>query len=99
MIELFFCFLIRVQTIDGTARATADYMPLNKTKYTFQPGETYLTINVELVDDGIHELDETFDVTLGAYPERTRFPTHIVKEHCSTILILNNDKPTGKQTG
>ena len=48
----------------GTASANADFVLPNGT-LTFEPGETVKTIGLEVVDDSLHEGDETVEVSLG----------------------------------
>ena len=52
-------------TEDITATARLDYVPKENT-LTFAPGETRKTIKVELLDDTVHEADETFQIRLSA---------------------------------
>jgi len=52
-------------TVDGTARAPADYAPTSGV-LTFPTGVTSQTITVQVVADDIHEADETFTVKLSA---------------------------------
>lgn len=49
----------RLETIDGTAEAVSDYVPL-KTTIEFDAYETLKEINIEIVDDDIWEPDEIF---------------------------------------
>ena len=52
-------------TVDGTAMAGADY-GMRQGVLTFAPSDRYATVAVEVVDDGLHESDETFAVELSA---------------------------------
>ena len=52
-------------TSDGTATAVEDYGAVTGT-LTFEPGESSRTVSVVLVDDAVHEPEETFAVTLSA---------------------------------
>ena len=56
-------FIYRLETIDGTAEAVSDYVPL-KTSVDFAAMETLKEINVEIIDDDIWEPDEIFFVKL-----------------------------------
>ena len=51
-------------TADGTAIADGDYEPVRGT-LTFLPGESAKTVKVTLVDDDVHEEDETFALNLS----------------------------------
>ena len=51
-------------TADGTAIADGDYEPVRGT-LTFLPGESAKTVKVTLVDDDVHEEDETFTLNLS----------------------------------
>jgi hypothetical protein len=52
-------------TADQTALANVDYRPVSGT-LTFEPGESSHTIAVPIIGDIVHELDETFLVSLSA---------------------------------
>src|SRR5205807_2323753 len=47
----------------GTARAGSDYQG-TVTNLTFNPGETAKTFDVPLIDDTVHEPNETFEVAI-----------------------------------
>ena len=51
-------------TADGTAIADDDYEPV-RGSLTFLPGESAKTVKVTLVDDDVHEDDETFTLNLS----------------------------------
>ena len=51
-------------TTGGTAHEDADYVPVQGT-LTFLPGESASTVAVTLVDDDVHEGDETFALHLS----------------------------------
>ena len=51
-------------TADGTAIADGDYAPV-RGSLTFLPGESAKTVKVTLVDDDVHEDDETFALNLS----------------------------------
>ena len=59
--------VLNYSTSDDTAEAASDYTASTGT-ITFAPSETTKTISLNIIDDGIFEVDETFDVnfTLGA---------------------------------
>ncbi|GIY84985.1 hypothetical protein CEXT_375431, partial [Caerostris extrusa] len=81
----------RVETIDGTAVAGEDYVPL-KEILTFQDGEVEKELHVEIVDDNQWEPDETFFLKLCILPEdvgNVMFGRVCIME----ITILNDDEP------
>ena len=71
----------------GTGAATAgeDYTAANGA-LRFAPGETSKTISIEILDDGIHEADETFTVTLSN-------PTGIVLGSAAAAGAIRDDDP------
>ena len=73
-------------TADGSAVADADYAEVREA-LTFAAGETAKTVQVEVVDDDLHESDETFELVLsdpdGAVPGTAR----------GTGSIRDNDDP------
>lgn len=54
---------VNVRTVDGTAKAPADYGAVT-TEITFAPGETTKQLPITIVSDGIDETDETFTVEM-----------------------------------
>src|SRR5262249_47475031 len=71
-------------TSDGTASAPADYQSASGT-LSFAPGITTRTIAVKVRGDLVHELDETFAVTLSGASNAT-----IGKSH-GLVTILDDD--------
>ena len=59
--------VLNYSTSDDTAEAASDYTASTGT-ITFAPSETTKTISLDIINDGIFEVDETFNVnfTLGA---------------------------------
>ena len=59
--------VLNYSTSDDTAEAASDYTASTGT-ITFAPSETTKSISLDIIDDGIFEVDEIFDVnfTLGA---------------------------------
>ncbi|MDA8982545.1 cadherin domain-containing protein, partial [Gammaproteobacteria bacterium] len=59
--------VLNYSTSDDTAEAASDYTASTGT-ITFAPSETTKSISLDIIDDGIFEVDETFNVnfTLGA---------------------------------
>jgi PKD repeat protein len=72
---------ITYATADGTAEAGKDYSATSG-ELTFAPGETSQTFTVPIVDDALHESDETVVLNLGGAnnPLAT-----------ATLAILDND--------
>lgn len=56
--------LVDYQTEDGTASAEADYIPVDGT-LRFGPGETYMRISIQVLDDDVFEEDEHFYIRLS----------------------------------
>ena len=71
----------------GTTAATAgeDYTAATGA-LRFAPGETSKTVSIEILDDGIHEADETFTVTLSN-------PTGIVLGSAAATGAIRDDDP------
>lgn len=56
------CWLAdRIETIDGTAEANSDYLPMKDT-LSFSPGETEKLIDIGIIDDDQWEPDEVSPV-------------------------------------
>ncbi|CAL1282585.1 unnamed protein product [Larinioides sclopetarius] len=81
----------RVETIDGTAVAGEDYVPL-KEIITFQDGELEKEIHVEIVDDNQWEPDETFFLKLCILSEDIG-QVMLGRVCIMEITILNDDEP------
>jgi hypothetical protein len=56
---------VQYQTLDGTASASADFVPKALTTLSFDPGETSKPVTVDIEDDSLDEDDETFSVLLS----------------------------------
>ena len=56
---------VAYSTADGTATATADYVPISG-ELTIPPGELSVEVAVVVIDDGLFEPDETFTVVLSS---------------------------------
>jgi Calx-beta domain len=63
----------RYATADGSAKAGSDYTPESGT-VTFPPGATTETVSVPLVNDSVHEGDESFALVLTAPQDATVGP-------------------------
>lgn len=71
-------------TVDGTATAGTDYTATSGT-LTFAPGATTATVAVPILDDTVHEADETFTLELSN-PIGVPTPTLSVAEATATIV-------------
>lgn len=75
---------MRVATVNGTARASIDYLP--RTSFvTFAPGQSTATFDVKVKGDTTVEADETFTVRLDQPQGAT------VSDATGTGTILNDD--------
>jgi hypothetical protein len=54
---------VDVATIDGSATAWNDYVPLSET-LTFEPGELQKVVSISIVDDSLYEGTEAFGISL-----------------------------------
>lgn len=84
----------RLETIDGTAEAIKDYIPI-KQLISFAPEEVIQHVDIAIVDDNEWEPDEVFFVKLSLDPDDPTTKTTILgKKAIQEITILNDD---GKQ--
>ncbi|XP_056017279.1 sodium/calcium exchanger 3-like isoform X1 [Ostrea edulis] len=81
--------IFRLETIDGTAEASSDYKPVKKTM-VFEPKETLLYVDIEIIDDNVWEPDEVFFVRLTIEPNQLAV---LGKHPVSQVTILNDDVP------
>ena len=66
----------------GTATSGEDYTPLADGTLNFDPGQTSKTINIDIINDGLDEDNETIEVTLsnvtgGEDAELGKTPQHV----------------------
>ena len=61
-----------VSTVDGTARAGADYWPVSRLVVTIPVGVLSVDLRVGVVADGVAEPDETFYLVISALGEPAR---------------------------
>ncbi len=71
-------------TANGTATAGTDYMA-SAGRVTFAAGATSQRISVPIVDDAVHESNETFSVTLS------NISSGIISTPTATVAIVDND--------
>lgn len=87
--DLHFCeYLLRVETIDGTAEAGSDYHKIDEVK-TMVRNQRYMTLDVIIVDDNQWEPDETFFVKLSAHGDHEN--VKIGPKGICMITIINDD--------
>ena len=77
----------RVETIDGTAEATKDYIPIKLT-VVFGPNEASKTVDIEIIDDNEWEPDEIFFCKLTVDPKQEAV---LGKKNINQITIINDD--------
>jgi len=75
---------VNYSTVDGTAKAGADYTAVNGQLLTFQANETEKRIQITVVADDIREADETFMVRIS-----NPVNVNLLKETC--VVTLKND--------
>ena len=80
---------VRVQlaTVNGSALADSDFVPLAETTLTFAPGETSKVVIVGVNGDSRFEGDENFSVVLSAATGG------IIQDSTGMGMILNDDAP------
>ncbi len=76
-------------TADGSASAGLDYVATSGT-LTFAPGDTTATVTVPLLDDDLHEGDETFTVSLSN-PSSSTGLAPAIGVGTATVTILEDD--------
>jgi solute carrier family 8 (sodium/calcium exchanger) len=83
----------KIETIDGSAEATKDYIAINQT-LTFEPDELVKNIDIAIIDDNEWEPDEVFFVKLSLDPEDPNSKGVVIgKRAIQEITILNDDDP------
>ncbi|XP_052783919.1 sodium/calcium exchanger 1-like isoform X2 [Mya arenaria] len=84
---------VKLETIDGTAEANSDYIPL-KTSVQFAIGETLKEINIEIVDDDVWEPDEFFFAKLFVdHGDPSVKHVTLGSVSINQITIINDDEP------
>jgi hypothetical protein len=80
---------VNYRTLDGSARAFEDYMPIDNGVLVFEPGETTQRFAVQMINDSSYEVDENFYVTLSD-------PTPIQDIQINTpqaeIVVISDDE-------
>jgi subtilisin family serine protease len=78
---------VRLSLAEGSARQDADYLLPEALTVRFEDGQVSAQVEIPLVDDSVHEGNESFRVSLGE-------PTHgarIVEPAAATVTILDDD--------
>ena len=76
---------VNYATASGTATALADYQSLTGT-VTFVPGDVFETIEIPIVDDGVSEPQEAFNVVLS-----NPNPSSVVIDDGQAAVTINDD--------
>ena len=84
MITLLFCFSIR--TNPGTA-GSSDFGGITRRDLTFDPGETSISVNIQINNDLDVENDESFFVSLETTHPRVQF-----SRNTATVTIEDDDR-------
>ncbi len=88
-------FSIGISTVNGTAAAPADFTALSGTtlNFTGTAGETQ-TVEVIVVDDGIVEADEVFQINMSNVVATTVATSSVDITDTASVTIENNDTTT-----
>ena len=82
---------LATRELAGSAQAGADFVPLQPYWVWFAPGQHMANVTVQLVDDALPEVDESFEVQLLALSPGGRLGTPAT----ATVTIAANDHPNG----
>ena len=91
---VFTYFFGRLETIDGTAEAVKDYIPVRQT-VAFAPNEVLQHVDIAIVDDNEWEPDEVFFVKLSLDVDDETTTTHF---HVTDDDETNQTTVLGKRT-
>lgn len=83
---------LKYSTIQGTAKAQEDYIPVLNQLVVFNPGETEKFAVVQLVNDNIFEMDDQFVVRF------TEITNAVASNTETKVVILNDDFYTPEMT-
>ena len=78
----------------GLAVADVDYTATSDNKLTFAPGETEMTITVDVTDDELDELAEDFMVRLSNPMSTGEDPVMLGKGDATATIMDNDDPPS-----
>lgn len=85
--------IFKLETIDGTAEANSDYVPIKQTM-VFEKDEDHKHVDIEIIDDNDWEPDEVFFVKLSLDPnDRNAGNCLIGQKAIQEITIINDDEP------
>lgn len=70
--------------------ASQDYVSINSMYLNFSSGVQRQNITVNILDDDMFEVEETFNVTLSLVP--TSDATTAIEIPNATVVIINNDR-------
>lgn len=84
---------VKIETIDGTAEAGSDYIPVKRT-LIFEKDEVYKNMDIEIVDDNVWEPDEVFFVKLSLDLTDPGAKSAVIgRKAVQEIIIINDDEP------
>ena len=81
--------MVTCAAVDGTATANADYVPVSG-PVILEPGRTSRTVRVVVLDDTLHEPDETFTLVLSD-------PSHATLADAEATGTIEDDDESGVQ--
>jgi len=85
--------IFRIETIDGTAEADSDYIPIKQT-LVFEREEIQKIVDVTIIDDNEWEPDEVFFVKLSLDPEDPSYHQAVLgPKSIQEVTIVNDDEP------
>lgn len=85
---------VEFDLVDDTAVVDSDYLLPDSLSVRFQDGEIARQVSIPLVDDGIHEGNETFSLLLSSASDGAR----IDSPASTTVTILDDDPDTSLTT-
>ena len=82
-----------METIDGTAEAVKDYIPVRQT-VAFGPNEVLQHVDIAIVDDNEWEPDEVFFVKLSLdVDDETKATFYVVDDETTQSAVLGKRRP------
>ena len=80
-----------METIDGTAEANNDYVPIKQT-LVFEKDEDHKHVDIEIINDNEWEPDEVFFVKLSLDPNDPNSKNCLIgKKAIQEVTIINDD--------
>lgn len=87
------------KTLDNTAQAGPDFIPVPSGKVSFQPGETSKALHVAVIGDTLDEADESFLLEFSspsnAVPTANRALGRIIDDDTSVISVAGSEVTEG----